>query len=286
MNRLPLLIFALLAASACSISYYQVATVTPESGTGELEEGKAYAFKEYGEIHIAYNFWEEGGNAGFLVWNNSDEDITIDLGESYFIMNGFANDYYLRRTYSAAVRNSAVETEEAVAGIQNGITGTMSHESGNFFTSKTFSAYSSSYLSNIDMLSNSETVSVQIEEQRFINIPARSAKYFEEYSVSETVFTRSDFDEHPGIKDIAKLEFSIEESPIVFENRITIIDHEERKHKICHKFYVSELTNKHHKNIEYDQKKYYNKYVYDKFSDTYSVRYNASWRKIESDSKY
>jgi hypothetical protein len=49
---------------------------------------------------VTYNLWSEYGNAGFAFFNKSEENIYVNLGESFFIRNGMAYDYYQSRTFS------------------------------------------------------------------------------------------------------------------------------------------------------------------------------------------
>lgn len=104
MKRIFIVLFTiavLVAISGCAVvSFWQVVTVTPYECSGQSAQvTDAYVFHEDNAVDFIYDFWTDGGNAGFLLVNNGDGDVTVDLGRSHFIKNGISNDYYLARTY-------------------------------------------------------------------------------------------------------------------------------------------------------------------------------------------
>lgn len=65
------------------------------------------------DLTIDYDFWSDHGKVGFIITNNTDEDIFIDLSRSFLIVNGMTFDYYRNLTYksgtSGIVNNSSSE---------------------------------------------------------------------------------------------------------------------------------------------------------------------------------
>ena len=55
---------------------------------------------ESGDFTVRYNFFAENGDAGFWFINNSDSVVFLNLAESFFILNGHANDYYQARGWT------------------------------------------------------------------------------------------------------------------------------------------------------------------------------------------
>ena len=88
-QKLILASVALLMMSCSAGTYYQVVDV---KSSNLQKESNNYVYND-GVCKIVYNFWAEGGDAGFLIENHSDEVIYVDLGNTFFIMNGMANNY-------------------------------------------------------------------------------------------------------------------------------------------------------------------------------------------------
>lgn len=93
---LPLVLTVLFCSSCSQLFYQQIATLSSDNVT--LRDNGDYAYED-GMMTIEYDFWAESGKFTFIVTNNSDEDIYLNMAESYFINNGYAQDYYQARTY-------------------------------------------------------------------------------------------------------------------------------------------------------------------------------------------
>ncbi len=93
MKKLKLFTFLLivLSASCSSPIYYQVYKATP---INEIETEKGFFVYKDINISVFYNFWSEGGESGFKFFNKSKSDIYLIVDESFFILNGFAFDYF------------------------------------------------------------------------------------------------------------------------------------------------------------------------------------------------
>ena len=81
--------------SSCSKEFYQVLTAESKS----VETQQTNMVYEDENCKITYNLWAPHGNAGFIFYNKTDKNIIIDLKECFFVFNGYANDYYLNRSY-------------------------------------------------------------------------------------------------------------------------------------------------------------------------------------------
>ena len=82
--------------SCAPMQYMQIATLKSEQV--ELQTDGSFKYRN-SEFTIEYDFWSNYGNVGFLITNNSDKDLYLNLEKSYFINNGYAQDYYQARTY-------------------------------------------------------------------------------------------------------------------------------------------------------------------------------------------
>ena len=95
MKKKIILVCASLLMTSCSLkTYYQVVEV---KSTNVQKESNNYVYND-GDCKIIYNFWGEGGDAGFTIENLSDVVLYVDLGKTFYIENGKAYDYYRAKT--------------------------------------------------------------------------------------------------------------------------------------------------------------------------------------------
>jgi len=52
------------------------------------------------DCRISYNLWDEGGNIGFVLYNKTSYNIHVKLDECFFILNGFAFNYFQNRVFT------------------------------------------------------------------------------------------------------------------------------------------------------------------------------------------
>lgn len=212
MRTISLKIFAALAIisffTSCAPSQYmQIATLKSEQV--KLQSNGSFT-SERPEFTIKYDFWSTYGDVGFMVTNNSDEDLYLNLEKSYFINNGYAYDYYQNRI----IVNSSKSSLTTISGALSS-------------TSSTYSA--------------NETT-VEYIEDKIVCIPAHSSKYFKEFQAAYEVYRECGFQRDPSKKENAIIEFEEDNSPRVFENRL-MFTMGGREIPVTHKFYVCELQN-------------------------------------------
>lgn len=236
---------ATLLCSACSpLIYQQIATLSSENVN--LKDNGAYSYED-GVMTIEYDFWSESGKFSFIIMNNSDDDIYLNLAESYFVNNGYAQDYYQARTYvytsrsvaasgstaSAAVAGSAsVSASAAGQGLYGGVVGVAASlgASKGYGASKTYS------------VAAEKGTSVEFAEKAIVCIPAHSYKVFEEFNVSSSVFRECGFVRDPSRKETAIKEYDGYTSPRVIENRL-VFNIGEVTIPVTNIFYVSQYQN-------------------------------------------
>src|SRR5690554_7809005 len=88
------LAFLTLLLSSCTTTFYQVYKAKPIDNLTTSDSSLVY---EDENCMVSYNLWDDGGNVGFKFYNKTDQDIFVNLEESFFIVNGVANDYYKDR---------------------------------------------------------------------------------------------------------------------------------------------------------------------------------------------
>lgn len=241
--------------SCAPMQYMQIATLKSEQV--ELQTDGSFKSRN-SEFTIEYDFWSNYGNVGFLITNNSDKDLYLNLEKSYFINNGYAYDYYQNRVfiYSSISSSSSSSTASRSSAVGNLNSNTISSQyingyynySGSIVNSNSYSSYSSH--SKTSGYSSSSTYSTYSEkgstieyiEDKIVCIPAHSAKYFGEFQVSSTVYRECGFPRNPSKKEETILEFEEKDSPRVFENRLMfVLDNKDIP--VNHKFYVCEIQN-------------------------------------------
>ena len=79
--------------------YYQMYQTKPVSEDIQVKENSM--IYEDDNCTVVYDFWGANGNIGFVMYNKSSENLFVHLDETFFVKNGFANDYYLDRTWTS-----------------------------------------------------------------------------------------------------------------------------------------------------------------------------------------
>ena len=232
-NLLKTSVAALMMATACSPVYYrQVATLS--SDDVKFNERGEFVY-ENDMVCIEYNFWRENGGVDFLVTNNTDDDIYLDLSQSFFIRNGYAYDYFKNRSWQASnglvLSSSQGSTSSGVTthAVASGYGNTRGYIYGDYFTSSTsaMALYDSrtvvSSRNSAFQVTSQNGYSVEYQEIPVVCIPAHSSKRFGEYIVSASAYRECEFNRKPKSREESVREFSKETSPLVIENRLMFI---------------------------------------------------------------
>ena len=239
------------ATSCAPMQYMQIATLKSEQVKLQTDG----SFKsEHSEFTIEYDFWSKYGNVGFLITNNSDNDLYLNLEKSYFINNGYAYDYYQNRVFVYSSKSSSssslTSSRSTISGNLNSNSSNTQYTNGynNTINSNSYGSYSSysktSGQSSSSTYSNyyEKSSSVEYIEDKIVCIPAHSSKYFGEFQVSSTIYRECGFPRNPSKKEESILEFEENDSPRIFENRLMfILDNKDIP--VNHKFYVCEIQN-------------------------------------------
>jgi len=205
-----LVAFIAFLISSCSSVFYQLYKTESNSNL-ILKDGNLVYEDE--NCKIFYNLWSDKGNPGFRFYNKTDDDIYINMPESYFILNGLAYNYYKERVYT--------------------------HSGGG-------SVQVVSYYFGLGV-SSTNNVSISKKEEDIICIPAMTSKIITEYDIVESPIKFCDYKEYPSsTSKINSLYFTKENTPLKFSNRITYwVGKMGGSVKIINEFIVTELTNYH-----------------------------------------
>lgn len=200
--------------TACvSTSFYQVYKTIPSENTILKDNQLVY---EDNHCIVYYNLWDEGGNMGFRFYNKSNENIYVNLEESFFVLNGISYNYYKNRTYTNST--SSGTANQQLPDKKNG---------GNPVNVITNSAYSVSY-----------------NEEKIVCIPPQTAKIISEYSINKSLIRDCDLYKYPSKRKIKTKNFTKEETPFIFSNKIAYsLGQSKNLIRFENQFYISEITN-------------------------------------------
>lgn len=218
----------ILTTVACSPStYFQVFKATPQEKIEVSEDKLVY---EDDNCIVTYNLWSNGGNIGFKLYNKTNENLYLNVEESFFVLNGIANNYYKNRVYTNSVSTAAESSS---------------------------SGYFSNLTKGIGVMKAKET-SVAYTEEKIVVIPPKASKFITEYIINEVVLRDCNLVRYPSAKHAASKAYKKEDSPLVFSNRINYrVGSAAIATRFENEFYISEITN-------YPEKAMY-EYSYDEF---------------------
>lgn len=251
---------AAVMASCSTPKYLQVYDVMPGDGV-ELRDG--YPVYDDGTMAVAYDFWGEGGQAGCLITNNGEENIYVDLAETFFVKNGLSDPCYKERTYTVTSA-STVETN-AVALSSASATASAPFYNYIYDFAGTVGVGLSDTRGVMKGVSSSASNSVSVAEQQIVVIPPGTSAFVGGRSIlSGNYYTNRGSKQDPGSKKKDEAEFSTDDSPLKFGNVIAYrIGRDGAWQNLRSEFYLHRLTD----------------YPLSKFYKTYS-------RQIKSDDVY
>ena len=199
-------------------NYYQV--YKTDSETVKQNATNELSFED-ANCKITYNLWSNHGNAGFSFYNKTNETIYLQLDDSFYVINGYAYDYFQNRTYINSSNSASSITSSSSATLWSKLTITN-------FASKT-------------IVSN-QSNGTETQESRTIAIPAKTTKSISEFDINQKVFRDCDMLRFPSKNQNPTKSFTKESTPINFYNTITY-KLGDKTQKIKNDFYVSSITN-------------------------------------------
>lgn len=226
-------IFLCLALLSSCVSYNNFYQIYKANSSDSMIKSDKFISYEDENCIISYNLWERGGNIGFNFYNKSNENLYLLMDESFFILNGIANDYFKGRSYSNSL-STGILTNQGLAASKS-LTG---QNSLNLPQTNKVSAEIS------QGISTAKGVSITTDEQKLICIPPKASKIIKEYNINEIRIKNCDLLKYPTKKQVKTISFSKEDSPVVFSNRLTYRKGtNDELIRIENEFYVSEITN-------------------------------------------
>lgn len=208
-NIFKKLAFCMLAISlsSCSSYYYQVYTVD----SNLKQKGNSLVY-ENEDCYINYNLWSYNGEVKFAITNKTDKDMFINMGQTFFTVNGLAREYFQDRTYTTQRYSESQYNYGSANGhaVSDGFWGNGIYTEN---AEAIFRARSSKY-------TNANLSGVTEKEKEIVCIPAKSYKIFNYYRVNPSWIKTCDRTKDFPAKSYVVASYSRENSPQEFTNRI------------------------------------------------------------------
>ncbi len=251
MSKITVIFFLLIIVSSCAPPLYNYQLFVSES-PDMVEKNNVLIFED-SNCTISYDLWSENGNPSFLFYNKTNQEISIDLSECFFIVNGISYDYFQNRTYSysssSTISNSnGYSNTSTNSGIKSTSSSTIRPEIYNYqkvnSNSTSFSQSNSVSRINTETTANSRGYTITYNEQKIINIPSNSGKVISEFNIVPKRYINCDLLRIPESKNgIDSLVFSKDNSPYAFRNSITYKTENEEKITVVNNFFVNKIMN-------------------------------------------
>lgn len=261
----PLLLVTILVTclQSCNTTFYQVYEAE-STGKSELkQEDKTLVFEDKNAI-IYYDLWNESGDIGFTFHNKTDEIIEVDLGNSYFISNSVAHDYFKDRVTTNSFKSRT--------SIGNGVSQSSAYSGYNFW------GLFGSTITATHKTSSSSGNSIAKKEKEIIKVPPQTSKKIAEYNLNDDIYRDCDLYLYPSKRKIKTKQFSAEESPLVFSNLISYAVNQADPVEVENEFYISKITNYPEKEMK--------ELVADEFCEEKSIRKVEKIKKVQPNRFY
>jgi hypothetical protein len=217
-NLLILTAIFALTSSCMPDFYYQVYRTNPDE---EIETKSNTLVYEDQYCKVTYNLWQQNGNIGFVFYNKTNDDLNLNLDESFFIINEMAYPYY-----------------------QNRIFGTASNFQLSSASNYTYLDYLLNVKTNTVGATSSSEYSVSRIERKVLTVPSKTSIKIAEFSINNELIRNCDLYKYPKKKEIKTAAFNKSNSPLVFSNRISYsLENSSEPIEIENSFYVSGITN-------------------------------------------
>lgn len=280
-----ILLCLLVGCTSYNNSFYQV---YENKLSDNINMDKDNIYYEDDNCKIIYNFWSNGGNAGFSFYNKTNKNIYLDLEESFFIKNGIAYSYFQNRTYKKVDKISADNNRKDLKTTYISSDVKLDNSTNNHIE-KLIEPNNGSKLLSFFF---AKDYSVTYEELEVICIPPQTIRNINEYTINKSLYRSNNINQYPsdkttkhnnnfffkwlmpdttakGEKNITPLKIQNNKetfqqsqiSPLVFENIISysLDRNSDDLIKIKNSFYINSITNYREKEIiEEKEVEYYN----------------------------
>ncbi len=185
-----------LSFSSCSNVFYQ--TYSVDSNLNQHDNSLVF---ENEDCKVMYNLWSENGTLSFVFINQTDKDIFINMGQTFYIKNGEAKDYLSNQTYGIRTKNSS-SFETSIT--QNYTT------SSNLWTSRYYVPMTFSNIIN----------NVSTQKPEYLCIPPKTYRVIDGFKIGMDIFYTCNISKDFPHDNAIVATYDESSSPLKFENRI------------------------------------------------------------------
>ncbi len=219
--------------TSCGSYYYQVYNV----GTKDMKTEDNSLVYENEDCKVLYNLWSNDGELRFAILNKTDKDLFVNMGQSFYVVNGQAVDYYQGREFTSQSINhadymisSSIGTFGASGFWGNNVYGENGTAIINAMTGKVSKAFSNS---------------VTTREKEIVCIPAKCFKVFNYYKVNPAWVATCERDKDFPKKSYKVGTYTQSTTPLSFKNRIAygFNKNEVADKHLDNDFWISSITN-------------------------------------------
>lgn len=210
--------------TSCNNLFYQ--TYSVDSNLNQKDNSLVF---ENEDCKVMYNLWSENGSLGFVFINKTDKDIFINMGQTFYIKNGEANDYFSNRTYETRTKSS---TSYETSMTQNYTTPSDLWAS-RYNMPNVFSSFTK-------IINN-----VSTQEAEYLCIPPKTYRVIDGFKIGMDIFYTCNIGKDFPHGNAIVATYDESSSPLKFENRICYSfskDNNNIKY-INNKFWLSNIQN-------------------------------------------
>ncbi|TVQ49428.1 MAG: hypothetical protein EA362_04430 [Saprospirales bacterium] len=251
MNKLFFLLVIVISLSSCASStYFQLHDLESED-LEFTDEGLIFRNEH---LMIGYNFWTNGGSGAFVIKNNTDSIIYIDLANSYSVRNGLATPYYLNRTFTESSTQTVSSYNFFTDIHQSSISSGSSflslfsddYQVQGFVNNRGSRSSQTSVGRSGESLTASKTSGIEIRERRIISIPPNAAKIVKGSPFLSRPFVDCAIERNPNRNQVSSISFEKQNSPLRITNVISYSFQEsdiDNKETLEMSYWISQISN-------------------------------------------
>lgn len=222
-----------LCLASCKSYYYQVYDVS--SNNLKMQDNSLVYENE--DCKVLYNLWSNNGKLKFAILNKTDKDIFVNMGQSFYVVNGQAVDYYQGRTFTSQSYDEYTNMGATVTGSANG----RGLWGNGVYYEDAQALVNAKSVRTVKAVANSITS----KEKEIVCIPAKCYKVFSYYSVNpDRVVTCERSKDYPsGTYQVGT--YTQASTPMSFKNRIAygFTKNDVADKHIDNDFWISGITN-------------------------------------------
>ena len=175
-------------------------------------------------VSFQYDFWSPNGNSGYIIQNNSSQNVYVNLEKSFYVRNGYPTPLFRNREFTSSKGGKIVDAKAT--------SNEFAYLLGTNYTNNSRSNYSSVEAASFSSVSVAESKTLIIPPDCFIKVRG--------FAISPSLLADCDIPMAPKRGDEKMKKYDEESTPISFSN---IIEYriEDDIFTTKHSFYVSEM---------------------------------------------